>query len=88
MVALSVLDLLILTIFFVVARSLRVRFGYHGFTLQGMTLSWSWIIYGFVLSVLPVWLLLMLRDYLSMFIKIGTIVYLVIGILIIVASYI
>ncbi len=36
-------------------------------------------IYGFVASVLPVWLLLTPRDYLSSFLKIGTIVLLVIG---------
>ena len=36
--------------------------------------------YGFVASVLPVWLLLAPRDYLSTFLKIGTIVALAIGI--------
>ena len=38
--------------------------------------------YGFVAAVLPVWLLLAPRDYLSTFLKIGTIVGLAIGILI------
>jgi carbon starvation protein len=42
-------------------------------TLQGTTLAW-WIMgYGFVASVLPVWLLLAPRDYLSTFMKIGTV---------------
>src|SRR5262249_45721267 len=36
--------------------------------------------YGFVASVLPVWLLLCPRDYLSSFLKIGTIVLLVVGV--------
>jgi carbon starvation protein len=36
--------------------------------------------YGFVASVLPVWLLLAPRDYLSTFLKIGTIVGLAVGI--------
>ncbi len=39
--------------------------------------------YGFVASVLPVWLLLAPRDYLSTFLKIGTIIGLAIGILIV-----
>jgi carbon starvation protein len=38
-------------------------------------------IYGFIASVLPVWLLLCPRDYLSSFLKIGTIVVMVIGII-------
>ena len=42
-------------------------------TLRGTTLAW-WIMgYGFVASVLPVWLLLAPRDYLSTFMKLGTV---------------
>lgn len=42
-------------------------------TLEGTTLAW-WIMgYGFLASVLPVWLLLAPRDYLSTFMKIGTV---------------
>ena len=42
-------------------------------TLNGTTLAW-WIMgYGFVASVLPVWLLLAPRDYLSTFMKLGTV---------------
>lgn len=44
------------------------------FTFNGKQLTWMLIIYGFVASVLPVWLLLAPRDYLSTFLKIGTIV--------------
>jgi carbon starvation protein len=43
------------------------------FTLSGTKLSWSIIIYGFAASVLPVWLLLAPRDYLSTFMKLGTV---------------
>jgi carbon starvation protein len=43
------------------------------FTLQGSTLAWSIIFYGLAASVLPVWLLLAPRDYLSTFMKLGTI---------------
>ncbi|KMZ12962.1 Carbon starvation protein A [Candidatus Burkholderia humilis] len=53
------------------------------FTFTGVQLMWILIGYGFVASVLPVWLLLAPRDYLSTFLKIGTIVGLAIGILIV-----
>ncbi|ALH95580.1 carbon starvation CstA family protein [Acinetobacter equi] len=51
------------------------------FTLSGTELTWWLIGYGFVASVLPVWLLLAPRDYLSTFLKIGVIAGLAIGIL-------
>lgn len=44
------------------------------FTFSPKQLTWMLIVYGFVASVLPVWLLLAPRDYLSTFLKIGTIV--------------
>jgi carbon starvation protein len=44
------------------------------FTLDRTTIAWGIIIYGFVAAILPVWLLLAPRDYLSTFMKIGTIV--------------
>jgi carbon starvation protein len=53
------------------------------FTFTGVQLTWMLIGYGFVASVLPVWLLLAPRDYLSTFLKIGTIVGLAIGILVV-----
>ncbi len=53
------------------------------FTFTGTELTWMLIGYGFVASVLPVWLLLAPRDYLSTFLKIGTIVGLALGILIV-----
>jgi hypothetical protein len=45
-----------------------------------VALTWMLIGYGFVAAVLPVWLLLAPRDYLSTFLKIGTIVALAVGI--------
>ncbi|WP_147198144.1 carbon starvation CstA family protein [Pantoea sp. CCBC3-3-1] len=51
------------------------------FTLKGTTLTWILVIYGFIASVLPVWLLLAPRDYLSTFLKIGVIIGLAVGIL-------
>ncbi|MBD5803934.1 Carbon starvation protein A [Azoarcus sp. Aa7] len=51
------------------------------FTFTGTQLTWMLIGYGFVASVLPVWLLLAPRDYLSTFLKIGAILALAVGIL-------
>src|SRR5450432_2632158 len=50
------------------------------FTLSGEQLAWALIIYGAIAASLPVWLMLAPRDYLSTFLKIGTIVALAIGI--------
>ena len=52
------------------------------FTLRGTTLAW-WIMgYGLMASILPVWLLLAPRDYLSTFMKIGTVAALAVAIVI------
>jgi carbon starvation protein len=51
------------------------------FTWSGPTLAIALMIYGFIASVLPVWLLLAPRDYISAFIKIGVVVALAIGVL-------
>jgi carbon starvation protein len=51
------------------------------FDLSPVTLSWCIILYGLAASVLPVWLLLAPRDYLSTFMKVGTIALLAVGIL-------
>jgi carbon starvation protein CstA len=53
------------------------------FTFKGDQLALMLIAYGFVASVLPVWLLLAPRDYLSTFLKIGTILALAVGIAIV-----
>ena len=52
------------------------------FTLEGTTLAWWIMVYGFAASVLPIWLLLAPRDYLSAFVKIGVVIALAAGILI------
>ncbi|WP_024890979.1 carbon starvation CstA family protein [Luteimonas huabeiensis] len=52
------------------------------FTFTGTQITWMLIGYGFVAAVLPVWLLLAPRDYLSTFLKIGVVVALAIGIVI------
>jgi carbon starvation protein len=52
------------------------------FTLAPTTLVFALVVYGFIASVLPVWLLLAPRDYLSTFMKIGVIVLLAVGIIV------
>ncbi len=51
------------------------------FDHDGLPLAWMVIVYGFIAAVLPVWLLLAPRDYLSTFMKLGTIALLAIAIL-------
>ncbi len=51
------------------------------FTLSGIALAACVIIYGFMASALPVWLLLAPRDYLSTFVKLGVVLMLGVGIL-------
>ncbi|HEY8877506.1 MAG TPA: carbon starvation CstA family protein [Roseateles sp.] len=53
------------------------------FTFTPVHLVWALIGYGFVAACIPVWLLLAPRDYLSTFLKIGTIIALAIGIVIV-----
>jgi carbon starvation protein len=50
------------------------------FNLPEKSVVWALIIYGFIASVLPVWMLLCPRDYLSTYMKIGTIALLTLGI--------
>ncbi|MBW3068009.1 carbon starvation protein A [Actinomyces sp. 594] len=51
--------------------------------LSPTTLVWCMIVYGFLAAVLPVWVLLTPRDYLSTFMKVGTIAVLAAGIIIV-----
>ncbi len=53
------------------------------FTLTPVQLAYAIAIYGFLAAILPVWLLLAPRDYLSTFMKVGTIVFLALAILIV-----
>lgn len=50
------------------------------FTVGAEPLAWAIIVYGLAASILPVWLLLAPRDYLSTFMKLGTILALVLGV--------
>lgn len=53
------------------------------FTFHAEPLAWTVIVYGFAASIVPVWLLLAPRDYLSTFVKLGTIFLLAAGILVV-----
>jgi carbon starvation protein len=53
------------------------------FSLGKESLAWAVIVYGLAVSVLPVWLLLAPRDYLSTFMKLGTILALAFGVLLV-----
>jgi carbon starvation protein CstA len=75
--------------FGVIVLLLAIWYGQHianhetlgpAFTYSAPALAWAIIIYGAIASMLPVWLLLAPRDYLSTFLKIGVIVALAIGI--------
>ncbi|TAM64687.1 carbon starvation CstA family protein [Mycobacterium sp.] len=58
----------------------ETSWGTSWLSLSAVTVSWLIIIYGFVASVLPVWLLLAPRDYLSTFMKVGAVALLAVGI--------
>jgi carbon starvation protein len=58
----------------------ETSWGASWLTLSPVTVAWLIVSYGFVASVLPVWLLLAPRDYLSTFMKVGAIALLAIGI--------
>ncbi len=51
------------------------------FTFSGVTIAGALIVYGFLASALPVWLLLAPRDYLSTFVKLGVVLMLGVGVL-------
>ncbi len=56
---------------------------HQAFLLKAEPLAWAVVGYGFLASVLPVWLLLAPRDYLSTFMKLGTITALALGTLLV-----
>ena len=53
------------------------------FTLDRLQVTLAMAAYGFVASVLPVWMLLCPRDYLSSFMKVGTILFLALGVIVV-----
>ena len=61
----------------------QTEWGATVFHLDKVTIAWGLLIYGFIAAVLPVWLLLAPRDYLSTFMKIGVIVMLALAIIVV-----
>jgi carbon starvation protein len=61
----------------------ETEWGAAFFHLDKVTIAWGIIVYGFIAAVLPVWLLLAPRDYLSTFMKIGVIVMLALAIVVV-----
>ncbi len=59
----------------------ETEWGHAIFSLDRTTIAWGIIIYGFIAAVLPVWILLAPRDYLSTFMKIGVIAALAVAII-------
>jgi carbon starvation protein len=53
------------------------------FTFSESTITYMMAGYGFIASVLPVWMLLCPRDYLSSFMKVGTVAFLIVGVIIV-----
>ena len=78
----SLLGVVLLTISIVAGRSIAQSEWAEWFLLDRNTLVWGLTIYGFSASVLPVWLLLVPRDYLSTFMKLGVVVLLGIGVIV------
>lgn len=60
----------------------QTSWGATWLNLSPVALSWFVIVYGFAASVLPVWLLLAPRDYLSTFMKVGAIALLAVGVVV------
>ena len=80
----SVIGVILLLLAIVAGRYVaETSWGQDWFSLSPVVLSWAIIIYGIAAAVLPVWLLLAPRDYLSTFMKVGTIALLAIGILVV-----
>ena len=79
------------TVFGVVALLLAVAAGAwvqdsplrHWFTMPREGITLAIMVYGFIASVLPVWLLLCPRDYLSSFMKIGAVLLLAVGVVVV-----
>jgi carbon starvation protein len=61
----------------------QTEWGATTFHLDKVTIAWGLLVYGFIAAVLPVWLLLAPRDYLSTFMKIGVIVMLALAIIVV-----
>lgn len=78
----SALGVVLLFITIIVGRNIAQSELGEWFNFERMSLVWLLVGYGFLASVLPVWMLLVPRDYLSTFMKLGVIALLAIGVII------
>lgn len=78
----SVIGLVLLILAIIVGRSVAQSAFGEWFNFDRNTLVWVLAGYGFLASILPVWMLLVPRDYLSTFMKLGVIALLALGIIV------
>ncbi len=78
----SLIGVGLLTVAIITGRSVAQSDWAEWFLLDRNTLVWGLAIYGFLASVVPVWILLVPRDYLSTFMKLGVVALLGIGVII------
>ncbi|AKV04742.1 Carbon starvation protein A [Labilithrix luteola] len=79
----SIAGVVLLLVALVVGKAVAGGDGAHYLKLGKTTLTLGMAAYGFIASVLPVWMLLCPRDYLSSYMKIGTIALLVVGVIVV-----
>ncbi|GJL50407.1 MAG: carbon starvation protein A [Nitrospirales bacterium] len=78
----SLIGVALLTIAIIAGRAVALSDWADWFLLDRNTLVWGLAMYGFFASVLPVWMLLVPRDYLSTFMKLGVIALLGAGVIV------
>jgi len=78
----TVIGLILLVLAIIVGRTVAQSDWAEWFLWDRPTLTWSLAAYGFLASVLPVWMLLVPRDYLSTFMKLGVIALLAVGVIV------
>ena len=79
----TIIGVILMTLAVVIGRYVPTSFLAPYFTFDKPTLTIMMAVYGFFASVLPVWLLLSPRDYLSSFMKLGVVAFLALGVIIV-----
>ncbi|HWO09939.1 MAG TPA: carbon starvation protein A [Polyangiaceae bacterium] len=79
----SIAGVLLLLGALVLGREFSLSSAAHALTFDAHQITWLMMGYGFIASILPVWLLLEPRDYLSTYVKLGTIAILVVGVFVV-----
>jgi carbon starvation protein len=79
----SIVGVVLLLGALVLGREFSLSSAAHYLTFDAHQITWLMMGYGFVASILPVWLLLEPRDYLSTYVKLGTIAILIVGVFVV-----